>query len=173
MGENEKMLTDEILERIASLLSKREKPSDRTLQRYAKAGVIPKSISGYRQGVPGFQADFPEETVAEYYASHLLMHELRWSVTMKELATVRKDALRLLNDTWTQESLADFVRLRWSYFPAIERWIIERNRILSGSRLDEQLGLRYDLDDDGRMLAQLVLGESAEHYGCLLDIRRQ
>ena len=92
---------------------------------------------------------------------------------MKELATVLKDALRLLNDTWTQESLADFVRLRWSYFPAIERWIIERNRILTGTRLDEQLGLRYQLDDDGRMLVQVVFGESAEHYGRLMDIRRQ
>ena len=167
------MLTDEILEQIASILPKREKPSERTLQRYAKAGVIPKATSGYRQGVPGFQADFPEETVAEYYASHMLMHELRWSVTMQELATVRKDAFRLLNDTWTPESLADFVRLRWSYFPAIERWIIERARILAGARLDELLGLRYELGDDGRMQVDLVFGESAEHQGRLMDIRRQ
>lgn len=165
------MLTDEILERIASLLPKREKPSERTLQRYAKAGVIPKAISGYRQGVPGFQADFPEETVAEYYASHLLMHELRWSVTMKELATVRKDALRLLNDTWTQESLADFVRLRWSYFPAIERWLVERERIVRSVRLDEILGLHYEFCDDGRMRPQIVNGEFAQHYGRLLDLR--
>ena len=165
------MLTDEILERIASLLPKREKPSERTLQRYAKAGVIPKAISGYRQGVPGFQADFPEETVAEYYASHLLMHELRWSVTMKELAPVRKDALRLLNETWTQESLADFVRLRWSYFPAIERWLVERERIVRGVRLDEILGLHYEFCDDGRMRPQIVNGEFAQHYGRLLDLR--
>ena len=165
------MLTDEILEQIASLLPKREKPSERTLQRYAKAGVIPKAISGYRQGVPGFQADFPEETVAEYYASHLLMHELRWSVTMKELATVRKDALRLLNDTWTQESLADFVRLRWSYFPAIERWLVERERIVRSVRLNEILGLHYEFCDDGRMRPQIVNGEFAQHYGRLLDLR--
>ena len=165
------MLTDEILEQIASLLPKREKPSERTLQRYAKAGVIPKAISGYRQGVPGFQADFPEETVAEYYASHLLMHELRWSVTMKELATVRKDALRLLNDTWTPESLADFVRLRWSYFPAIERWLVERERILRGVRLDEILGLHYELCVDGRMRPQIVNAEFTQHYGRLLDLR--
>ena len=165
------MLTDEILEQIASLLPKREKPSERTLQRYAKAGVIPKAISGYRQGVPGFQADFPEETVAEYYASHVLMHELRWSVTMKELATVRKDALRLLNDTWTQESLADFVRLRWSYFPAIERWLVERERIVRSVRLDEILGLHYEFCDDGRMRPQIVNGEFAQHYGRLLDLR--
>ena len=65
------------------------------------------------------------------------------------------------------------MRLRRSYYPAIERWITERNRILTGTRLDEQLGLRYELGDDGRMLVQLVLGESAEHYGRLLDIRRQ
>ena len=167
------MLTDEILERIASLLPKREKPSERTLQRYAKAGVIPKSISGYRQGVPGFQADFPEETVAEYYASHLLMHELRWSVTLKELATVRKDALRLLNDTWTPEALADFVRLRWSYFPAIERWLVERERIARGVRLDEILGLRYELCVDGRVRPQIVNVEFAQHFGRLLDIRSE
>ena len=165
------MLTDEILEQIASLLPKREKPSERTLQRYAKAGVIPKSISGYRQGIPGFQADFPEETVAEYYASHLLMHELRWSVTMQDLAMVRKDALRLLNDTWTQESLADFVRLRWSYFPAIERWLVERERIVRSVRLDEILGLHYEFCDDGRMRPQIVNGEFAQHYGRLLDLR--
>ena len=167
------MLTDEILERIASLLPKREKPSERTLQRYAKAGVIPKAISGYRQGVPGFQADFPEETVAEYFASHTLMHELRWSVTMQELATIRKDALRLLNDTWTPESLADFVWLRWSYFPAIERWIVERERIVRCVRLDEILGLRYELGADGRIRPEIVSGEYAQHYGCLLDIRSE
>lgn len=109
--------------------------------------------------------------MAEYFASHLLMHELPWSVTLQELVAVRKDALSLLNDKWTPESLADFVRLRWSCFPAIERWIVERERILRSAGLDEMLGLQYDLGNDERLQVKLVYGESAEHFGRLLDIR--
>ena len=168
------MITDEVLSQIMTLLPKREKPSERTLQRYVKAKVIPKaSSSGYRPGYPGYQADFPAETVAEYYASHMLMHEFKWKVTMQELVTVRKDALRLMNDTWTADSLADFVRLRWSYFPAVERWIIERERIIRHRQLDEILGLCYRLSDSKKLEIFLSSGEYADHFGRLLDIHRQ
>lgn len=166
------MYTSEILNRVKNLLPKREEPSERTFQRYAKDGVIPKPTLGYRQGYPGYQADYPSETVAEYYAAHMLMHEWKWKVTMKELAKVRKDALRLLNERWTADSLADFVRLRWSYLPAIERWLTERERIIQGARLDEILGLRYMLLEDGKLEIWLTPGENAQHYGYLLDVRR-
>ena len=89
------MQPDEVLETLSKAGIHRDK---RTLQRYAKAGLIPKPETKAAGRGKGKIADYPQEAPAEMYASLQVMNNYQ-QFNVNDVAKLRKAAFHLKDDS--------------------------------------------------------------------------
>ena len=116
------MRPDMVLERLKELGIE---VTERTLQKYVKAELVPMPVRKSAGRGKGRIADYAKETPEEFFASHRLMHGPK-RCTVKQVSADRKKALSMDIKALLRET---FFGGRLEHVTAIE-WLSERDKIL-------------------------------------------
>ncbi len=144
--------------------------TERTLQRYAKEGLIDKPETKSAGRGKGKVADYPEDTPAQFYASYKLLKGKSSGLRLdkKWVQQIRKDALGQeniyyekakkagQNPTWGQQynnflenqekSNNETDQLTHKVKESVKEWLFTKNRIERGYKLEDKILIEYGTD---------------------------
>jgi hypothetical protein len=132
----------------------------RTLQRYEAASLLPPAKRRRGEGGFGRFAEYNQAAVAEFYASHCLVHRYLWKVRFEDVPAVREVALQLEKCIWSRDELQAFVGRNDDKMAAVWYWLVNKARVEENHPADARIGLTYALQKDGSM-RRMITGPNA------------
>lgn len=127
----------------------------RTLLNYEKAKLIPEPIrKGGGRGV-GKITEYPESTVAEFIASHSLIHGPEFRFPPNRVRDFREVALDIESKTWTREEVNELYTQNLDKFMGAFFWLLGKAKVEVGIPLEEKVGVQHYLGADGHFSRRL------------------